>query len=82
MHASRKSHGTLGLRGPAAHFASDATTVNPMSRRGIHPALMKCNQRDDETAETKELTGYESAQRKRFLRAEQEELDGGDSKVA
>lgn len=53
-----------------------------MSRRGIHPALMKCNQRVDETAETKELTGYESAQRKRFLRAEQEERDGGDSKVA
>ena len=42
-----------------------------MSRRGIHPLLMGLDtpERKIEKRET-ELTGYESAQRKRFLRAE------------
>ena len=45
-----------------------------MSRRGIHPLLMGLDKpaRAIEKKET-ELTGYESAQRKRFLRAEAEE---------
>ena len=44
-----------------------------MSRRGIHPLLMGLDkpERKIEKRET-ELTGYESAQRKRFLRAEAE----------
>ena len=45
-----------------------------MSRRGIHPLLMGLDKpaRAIEKKET-ELTGYESAQRKRFLRAEAED---------
>ena len=45
-----------------------------MSRRGIHPLLMGLDKpvRKTEKKET-ELTGYESAQRKRFLRAEAED---------
>ena len=47
-----------------------------MSRRGIHPLLMGLNKpaRKIEKKET-ELTGYESAQHKRFLRAEAEEAE-------
>ena len=47
-----------------------------MSRRGIHPFLMG-NDRPVRKIEKKEaeLTGYESAQRKRFLRAEAEEQE-------
>ena len=52
-----------------------------MSRRGIHPLLMGRDKpsRKTEKKET-ELTGYESAQRKRFLRAEaeEEEVRGAD----
>ena len=49
-----------------------------MSRRGIHPLLMGRDKpvRKKEKKVT-ELTGYESAQRKRFLRAEAEEKDQG-----
>jgi hypothetical protein len=45
-----------------------------MSRRGIHPLLMGLD-RPSRKIEKKEseLTGYESAQRKRFLRAEAED---------
>ena len=45
-----------------------------MSRRGIHPLLMGLDKpgRKIEKKEI-ELTGYESAQRKRFLRAEAED---------
>ncbi len=45
-----------------------------MSRRGIHPLLMGLDKpvRKTEKKET-ELTGCESAQRKRFLRAEAED---------
>ena len=48
-----------------------------MSRRGIHPLLMGLDkpQRKIEQKEI-ELTGYESAQRKRFLRAEAEDDEG------
>ena len=51
-----------------------------MSRRGIHPLLMGLDkpERKIEKQET-ELTGYESAQRKRFLRAEAEEEDVRDA---
>ena len=45
-----------------------------MSRRGIHPLLMGLDkpERNIEKKEP-ELTGYESAQHKRFLRAEAED---------
>jgi hypothetical protein len=45
-----------------------------MSRRGIHPLLMGLD-RPSRKIEKKEseLTDYESAQRKRFLRAEAED---------
>ena len=51
-----------------------------MSRRGIHPLLMGLN-RPTRKIEKKqsELTGYESAQRKRFLRAEAEETEARDA---
>ncbi len=47
-----------------------------MSRRGIHPLLMGID-RPARRIEKKEaeLTDYESAQRKRFLRAEAEEQE-------
>ena len=45
-----------------------------MNQRGIHPLLMGLDKpaRKIEKKES-ELTGYESAQRKRFLRAEAKE---------
>ena len=51
-----------------------------MSRRGIHPLLMGLDKpaRKIERRET-ELTGYESAQRKRFLRAEAEDDEGREA---
>ena len=51
-----------------------------MSRRGIHPLLMGLDKpaRAIEKKET-ELTGYESAQRKRSLRAEAEETEVRDA---
>ena len=55
-----------------------------MSRRGMHPSLMKCNQPEDQQrkAENQELSGYESAQRKRFLRSEQQDSTGEKEQVA
>ena len=45
-----------------------------MSRRGIHPLLMGLDEPGSKIAKKEtELTGYESAQRKRFLRAEAED---------
>ena len=46
-----------------------------MSRRGIHPLLMGLDKTKRKPIEKKqvELSGHESAQRKRFLRAEAEE---------
>ena len=51
-----------------------------MSRRGIHPLLMGLYNpaRKTEKKET-ELTGYESAQRKRFLRTEAEDDEGREA---
>ena len=48
-----------------------------MSRRGIHPLLMGLDKIKRKPNEKKkfELSGYESAQRKRFLRSEAEESD-------
>lgn len=49
-----------------------------MSRRGIHPLLMGIDKpkpkhsRRESQRNQPELTGYESAQRKRFLRTEAE----------
>ena len=50
-----------------------------MSRRGIHPLLMGLEKtaRKVENKET-ELTGYESAQHRRFLRAETEEAEANE----
>ena len=47
-----------------------------MSRRGLHPLLMGLDKPDRTPAEPSrptELSGNESAQRKRFIRAEQDE---------
>ena len=55
-----------------------------MSRRGMHPLLMGLDKPKREPIEKKqvELTGYESAQRKRFLRSEAEAEESKQSKVA
>ena len=47
-----------------------------MSRRGIHPLLMgldKPEPKSDESSKPSDLSGNESAQRKRFIRSEEEE---------
>ena len=47
-----------------------------MSRRGIHPLLMgfdKSERKPMEPSKAKDLSGNESAQRKRFIRSEEEE---------
>ena len=47
-----------------------------MSRRGLHPLLMGLDKPDRTPAESPkstELSGNESAQRKRFIRAEEDE---------
>jgi len=51
--------------------------TSSMSRRGIHPLLMGLDKTKRKPIEKKqvELSGYESAQRKRFLRSEAEESD-------
>ena len=48
-----------------------------MSRRGIHPLLMGLDKPKPKSIKKKqvELSGYESAQRKRFLRAEADESE-------
>ena len=47
-----------------------------MSRRGIHPLLMgldKPERKPVEPSKPSDLSGNESAQRKRFIRSEEEE---------
>ena len=47
-----------------------------MSRRGIHPLLMGLDRPDRKTvvpSNPDELSGNESAQRKRFIRSQQQE---------
>ena len=58
--------------------------TSSMSRRGIHPLLMGLDKTKRKPIEKKqvELTGYESAQRKRFLRSEAEAEESEQSKVA
>jgi len=54
-----------------------------MSRRGIHPLLMGLDRPECKTVEpTKpnELSGNESAQRKRFIRSQQQ--DSGNHQAA
>ena len=48
-----------------------------MSRRGMHPLLMGVDkpERNIEDKNDSGLSGYESAQHRRFLRAEAEESD-------
>ena len=48
-----------------------------MSRRGIHPLLMGLDRpaRDKDNNQKSELSGNESAHRKRFLRSASEGLD-------
>ena len=55
-----------------------------MSRRGMHPLLMGLDKPKRPTIEKKqvELTGYESAQRKRFLRSEAEAEEAQKSTAA
>jgi hypothetical protein len=54
-----------------------------MSRRGIHPLLMgmdKPERKSVEPAKANDLSGNESAQRKRFIRSEEE--DSGNQQAA
>ena len=54
-----------------------------MSRRGIHPLLMgmdKPERKPVEHSKSNDLSGNESAQRKRFIRSEEE--DSSNQKVA
>ncbi len=54
-----------------------------MSRRGLHPLLMGLDKPRHKTSGKKheELTGYESAQRRRFLRSEAEAEESEQSKA-
>lgn len=54
-----------------------------MSRRGLHPLLMgldKLERKPVELSKPNELSGNESAQRKRFIRSEEQE--SGDQQAA
>ena len=54
-----------------------------MSRRGMHPLLMgldKPERKSVEPSKSNELSGNESAQRKRFIRSEEQE--SGDQQAA
>ena len=54
-----------------------------MSRRGIHPLLMgmdKPKRQPVEPSKPNDLSGNESAQRKRFIRSEEE--DSGNQQAA
>lgn len=54
-----------------------------MSRRGIHPLLMGMDKPEGkpvEPSKANDLSGNESAQRKRFIRSEQE--DSGNQQAA
>jgi len=49
-----------------------------MSRRGLHPLLMGLDRPERKPAEPSkpnEMSGNESAQRKRFIRSEEQEAD-------
>ena len=61
--------------GQADHYARTTYQSSSMSRRGIHPLLMGLDKPKPKPHSKKQtdLSGYESAQRKRFLRAEIEE---------
>ena len=61
--------------GQADHYARTTYQDSSMSRRGIHPLLMGLDKQKPKPHSKKQtdLSGYESAQRKRFLRAEIEE---------
>ena len=61
--------------GQSDHYARTTYQASSMSRRGIHPLLMGLDRPKPKPHFTKQtdLSGYESAQRKRFLRAEIEE---------
>ena len=61
--------------GQADHYARTTYQASSMSRRGIHPLLMGLDKPKPKPHFKKQtdLSGYESAQRKRFLRAEIEE---------
>ena len=61
--------------GQADHYARTTYQASSMSRRGIHPLLMGLDKPKPKPHSKKQtdLSGYESAQRKRFLRAEIEE---------
>lgn len=48
----------------------------------MHPSLMKCNQVEAKKLSKTELSGYESAQRKRFLRSEEEVPAADDEQAA
>ena len=48
----------------------------------MHPSLMKCNQSEAKKPSKTELSGYESAQRKRFLRSEEEAPAADDEQAA
>ena len=55
--------------------------TRPMSRRGIHPLLMGLDRPKRKPIEKKEveLSGHESAQRKRFLRAEADDSEPSEA---
>ena len=74
--------GPLRGEGPDARDVFFVTTAAKMSRRGMHPSLMKCNQTEAKKPSSTELSGYESAQRKRFLRSEEDVPDADDEQVA
>ena len=61
--------------GQADHYARITCLTSPLSRRGIHTLLMGLDKpkRTTHFAVQQDLNGYESAQRKRFLRSEIEE---------
>mgnify|MGYP001340200980 CR=1 FL=1 len=61
--------------GQADHYARTKYRIKSMSRRGIHPLLMGLDKPKPKQVQITQpdLSGYESAQRKRFLRAEFEE---------
>ena len=65
----------LARLGQAGHYARTTYQNSSMSRRGIHPLLMGLDKQKPKPHSKKQtdLSGYESAQRKRFLRAEIEE---------
>lgn len=53
-----------------------------MSRRGMHPLLMGLNKPEREPVEPSkatDLSGNESAQRKRFIRSEEQDSDNRKS---